>query len=85
TLALLDNTLARRSSAGSNRSYTVQLLNDSNLRLKKLGEETAELVAALATGHQERAVEEAADLVYHLLVALRADGSGLAALLNELG
>lgn len=85
TLARLDNTLARRSSAGSNRSYTVQLLNDSNLRLKKLGEETAELVAALATGHQERAVEEAADLVYHLLVALRADGSGLAALLNELG
>ena len=80
----VDSTLAERVRAGSNQSYTVQLLNDSNLRLKKLGEETAELVAALATGHQEGAVEEAADLVYHLLVALRADGSSLAALLNEL-
>jgi phosphoribosyl-ATP pyrophosphohydrolase/phosphoribosyl-AMP cyclohydrolase len=60
------------------------LLADSNLRLKKLGEETAELVTALATNDASRAVEEAADLVYHVLVALRAEGAGVDALLAEL-
>lgn len=52
-------------------SYTTKLLGDENLRLKKLGEETVELVAALARGDRARAPEEAADLIYHLLAALR--------------
>ena len=56
-----------------------------NLRLKKLGEETAELVAALATGEVEQAVEEAADLLYHVLVALRAEGATLGDVAAELG
>lgn len=59
-------------------SYTQRLLTDRNLRLKKLGEECAELVTALADGDAERAREEAADLVYHTLVALRAAGVTLA-------
>jgi phosphoribosyl-AMP cyclohydrolase / phosphoribosyl-ATP pyrophosphohydrolase len=54
-------------------SYTVRLLDDENLRLKKLGEETAELLTALAKG-EPRASEEAADLVYHLMVALLGAG-----------
>jgi phosphoribosyl-ATP pyrophosphohydrolase/phosphoribosyl-AMP cyclohydrolase len=58
-------------------SYTRRLLDDPNLRLKKLGEETAELVAALAAGGRERAVEEGADLVYHLAVALQGAGGSL--------
>jgi phosphoribosyl-ATP pyrophosphohydrolase/phosphoribosyl-AMP cyclohydrolase len=62
----------------------VKLLEDENLRLKKLGEEVAELVAALATHDGSRAVEEAADLVYHLLVALRAEGIDVEALLGAL-
>ena len=56
------------------RSYTRQLLEDRNLRIKKLGEETAELVLALADDDRTRAAEEAGDLVYHTLVALRAQG-----------
>ncbi|MDQ6736434.1 MAG: bifunctional phosphoribosyl-AMP cyclohydrolase/phosphoribosyl-ATP diphosphatase HisIE [Gemmatimonadota bacterium] len=55
-------------------SYTRRLLNDRNLRIKKLGEETAELVLALADDDSVRAAEEAADLLYHTLVALRAQG-----------
>lgn len=55
-------------------SYTVRLLDDGNLRTKKLGEETAELVAALSRDDPERITEEAADLVYHLLAALLAHG-----------
>jgi len=52
-------------------SYTTKLLKDENLRLKKLGEETAELVTALAKSDPGRSAEEAADLLYHLLAALR--------------
>lgn len=58
-------------------SYTVQLLEDRNLRLKKLGEEAAELIAACADGDLPRATEEVADLLYHALVALRAAGGSL--------
>ncbi len=58
-------------------SYTRRLLADRNLRLKKLGEEAAELVTACADGNAERASEEAADLLYHALVALRAIGVSL--------
>lgn len=65
-------------------SYTVRLLEDENLRLKKLGEETAELLLALARDQKEEIPKEAADLVYHLLVALLASGVTLGDLLNEL-
>lgn len=84
TLQRLDRTLAARASDRPEGSYTVRLLDDPNLRLKKLGEETAELVAALATSDRERAAEEGADLIYHILVALRAEGLGLEAVLAEL-
>ena len=59
-------------------SYTRRLLGDRNLRLKKLGEESAELVTACADEDRERAVEESADILYHVLVALRAVGGSLA-------
>ncbi|MEO7964737.1 MAG: phosphoribosyl-ATP diphosphatase, partial [Gemmatimonadaceae bacterium] len=58
-------------------SYTRRLLNDRNLRLKKIGEEGAELVVACADGDHARAAEEGADLVYHSLVALAAIGVSL--------
>jgi phosphoribosyl-ATP pyrophosphohydrolase/phosphoribosyl-AMP cyclohydrolase len=65
-------------------SYTVKLLEDENLRLKKLGEETAELILALARNEKAKIPQEAADLVYHLLVALLASGTTLEDLLAEL-
>ena len=83
-LAPLDATLAERARTRPDGSYTVKLLDDVNLRLKKLGEETAELVAALATSDAERAAEETADLLYHALVGLRAEGVGVEAVLAAL-
>src|SRR5919106_895072 len=65
-------------------SYTRRLLADRNLRFKKLGEECAELVTACADGDRERAVGEGADLMYHMLVALRAVGVSLEDLCVEL-
>jgi phosphoribosyl-ATP pyrophosphohydrolase/phosphoribosyl-AMP cyclohydrolase len=58
-------------------SYTRELLLDRNLRLKKIGEESAELVTACADGDAARSTEEAADLIYHVGVALEAVGSSL--------
>ena len=72
---------ARERPAGS---YTTRLLEDENLRLKKLGEEAAELVIALARGERERVRAEAADLLYHLLVALLAADVPLAEVRREL-
>jgi phosphoribosyl-ATP pyrophosphohydrolase/phosphoribosyl-AMP cyclohydrolase len=78
-LGMLDATIAARAAgAGADSpSYTRRLLGDRNLRLKKLGEEAAELVTACADGDVERAREEVADLLFHALVALRALGGSL--------
>ena len=56
--------------------YTARLLADSNLRLKKLGEESAELIIACLGGDRERIAAEGADLLYHMLVSMRAAGVG---------
>lgn len=68
---------ATRSTEAGKPTYTQRLLADRNLRLKKIGEEAAEFVTACADGNATRATEEAADIVYHALVALRALGVGL--------
>ena len=73
----LDGIIAQRAATADSaetKSYTQRLLGDRNLRLKKIGEESAELVVALADSDTERAKEEAADLLYHVLVALRSAG-----------
>lgn len=77
-------TLADRAEARPEGSYTVRLLDDPNLRIKKLGEETAELIQALVQGDGAGATEEAADLIYHTLVALLAAGVTLDDVLGEL-
>lgn len=77
-LASLDSTITERAADSTKSgSYTRRLLDDRNLRLKKIGEEAAELVTACADGDVDRAREEAADLVYHALVALHAVGGSL--------
>lgn len=80
----LDRTIAARAAGGSDQSYTRRLLGDRNLRLKKVGEEAAELVLACADENVDRAVNETADLWYHSLVALRALGGSLAPVLDVL-
>lgn len=80
-LSELDSTIVARSEALKNgstgKSYTHKLLADRNLRLKKIGEESAELITAIADDDNERIAEEAADLFYHMLVAIRSAGVGL--------
>lgn len=82
-LAELWEVLQSRARERPEGSYTTRLLADENLRLKKLGEETAELLTALARG-DERVPEEAADLLYHLMVAVAGAGRDWNEVLGEL-
>jgi phosphoribosyl-AMP cyclohydrolase / phosphoribosyl-ATP pyrophosphohydrolase len=84
TLAELDATISARAAVAPDGSYTARLLGDRNLRLKKIGEEASEFVTACADGDAARANEEAADLIYHTLVALHATGGSLSAVRETL-
>jgi phosphoribosyl-AMP cyclohydrolase / phosphoribosyl-ATP pyrophosphohydrolase len=82
----LDIVIAQRAAASGETapSYTRKLLADRNLRLKKLGEECAELITACADGDRDGAITEGADLIYHTLVALRGVGVSLSDVAEEL-
>lgn len=96
TLPALARVIGRRRDAAEERqgattqpavpvqSYTERLLADENLRLKKLGEEAVELALACRSGDARAAAEEAADLLYHLLVAGAGAGTALADVLRVL-
>ena len=65
----LATTIARRHTEMPEGSYTAKLLGGGTERVaQKVGEEAVEVVVAALGG--ERLAEEAADLVYHLLVLL---------------
>ena len=83
TIALRHSAAKEESGAGG-ESYTRELLADRNLRLKKIGEESAELVTACADGDPTRCEQEAADLIYHMAVALEAAGTTLDAVASVL-
>jgi phosphoribosyl-ATP pyrophosphohydrolase/phosphoribosyl-AMP cyclohydrolase len=76
TLSALATIIDERATAPGS-SYTQKLLADRNLRLKKLGEEALELALACEREDSERVAEEAADVLYHVLVACRGAGVSL--------
>lgn len=66
-------------------SYTARLLaNGPDAFLKKIGEETAELIMASKDGSPEHIVAETADLWFHCLIALAYHGLRPEDVLNEL-
>jgi len=71
----LTGTIAQRHREMPEGSYTARLLGGGTERVaQKVGEEAVEVVVAALTN--ERLAEEAADLVYHLLVLLEERGVG---------
>ena len=84
TIPALTDTINQRMRELSEGSYTVRLLNDANLRLKKLGEEAVELAVACNEKNRQRAAEEGADLIYHMMVAVAAAGGTFDDVLREL-
>jgi phosphoribosyl-ATP pyrophosphohydrolase len=68
-------------------SYTTSLLNDKkgiDKVLEKVGEESTEFILAVKNGVNELTVKEASDLVFHLLVAIRAADIDLTDVIQEL-
>ena len=60
--------------ATGKESYTQQLLADPQLIGEKVQEEAEEVARAAREESDERVAEEAADVLYHLLVLLRSRG-----------
>ncbi len=86
-LGWLAEILSRRAGESPETSYTARLLAKGLPRIaQKVGEEAVEtVIASLTTDDDTRAlVEEASDLLYHLLVLLQARGVGPEALAAEL-
>ncbi len=74
---------ARRTATGS--SYTRQLLDAGPAGCaKKLGEEAIETVIAATSESEDKLKEEAADLLYHLLVLLESRSVSLEDVLSVL-
>ncbi len=69
----LEKRVSERALASPDVSYTRKLLDRGVAHCaKKLGEEAVETALAAATEDRDRVIAETADLIYHLLVVLRA-------------
>jgi phosphoribosyl-ATP pyrophosphohydrolase/phosphoribosyl-AMP cyclohydrolase len=77
TLPALGRTLDARASERPAGSYTVELLDDPGRIGEKVMEEAEEVARAAREETDLRVDEEAADLVYHLLVLLHSRGRSL--------
>ncbi len=84
-LTRLAATIAQRAASGSSESYTARLLDKGIAKVaQKVGEEAVEVVVAATAETPERLASESADLLYHLLVLLRARGVELDDVLRAL-
>jgi len=77
-LPVLERTLAQRQSERPEGSYTVTLLDDQQLAGAKVMEEAEEVARAAREESDDRVDNEAADVLYHLLVLLRGRDRSLA-------
>lgn len=85
TLADLERIVAERASAAPEESWTAKLLAAGPERAaKKLGEEAVEAVIAAVRGDRDELIAESADLLYHLLVVLKARDVALRDVLSQL-
>ncbi len=66
-------------------SYTNKLLNQGSKKIaQKFGEESSELIIDYLKGSKKRTIEEAADVIYHLLVLLKSKKISLKEVSKEL-
>lgn len=70
-IAELEVIVRQRLEAPSDSSYTANLAAAGTKRIaQKVGEEAVELVLAATSGDRRETVNEAADLLYHIIVLL---------------
>lgn len=74
-LAELEEIITRRAQAPAAESYTRRLIDAGAPKVsQKVGEEAVETVVAALAETDDRVIDEASDLVFHLMVLLRTRG-----------
>ena len=82
TLEELIAVIRQRKRSSTEESYTNKLLNNKKLNVEKVKEEIAELIDAVEKNINK--VHEAADVLYHLMVFLEANGIKIEDVMDEL-
>jgi len=72
----------KRKSSSPEKSYTAKLLKDKNLSTSKVKEEINELLESVENNTNK--IHEAADVFYHLIVYLEANGVKIEDIMEEL-
>lgn len=84
-IAELEEIVLQRLATSSDASYTARLAAAGSRRIaQKVGEEGVELALAATSGSQQELIDEAADLVYHVVVLLADAGVSLEDVANRL-
>ena len=85
SLSDLEHIVAQRAASSPDESWTAKLFAAGQERAaKKLGEEAVETVIAAISKDRKNLTDEAADLLYHLLVVLKIADISLSDVLGEL-
>ena len=74
--------IRQRKNSSPDKSYTNKLLNDKKLSAEKVREEIKELLEAVEKNTNK--IHESADVIYHLLVYLEANGIKIEDVMSEL-
>ena len=82
TLEELISVIRQRKRSSTEGSYTNKLLNNKKLSVEKVKEEIAELIDAIEKNSNK--IHEAADVLYHLMVLLEANGIKIEDVMDEL-
>ena len=78
----LINVVRQRKVSSVKESYTKKLLDNKKLSVEKVKEEIAELIDSIEKNSNK--VHEAADVLYHLMVLLEANGIKIEDVMDEL-
>ena len=82
TLEELIAVIRKRKGSSVEESYTYKLLKNKKLSVEKIKEEIEELIEAIEKNTNK--VHEAADVLYHLMVLLEANGIKIEDVMKEL-
>ena len=82
TLEELITIIRERKVSSSDKSYTAKLLKDNKLSISKVREEIEELIESIEKNSNK--IHESADVLYHLMVLLEANGIKIEDVMIEL-
>jgi len=82
TLEELITIIRKRKETSAEESYTKKLLSNKKLSVEKVKEEITELIDSIEKNSNK--IHEAADVLYHLMVLLEANGIKIEDVMDEL-